>query len=179
MLGLFVGIERTVKNLKGVTLCEVSLMGKSMKVDFDENVLTEEEIFSAVKSLGYGVYNEGEEPVTKEKSRDRNLFVRFIISLCLLVPLMYVSMGHMFGAPLPFFLDPQEGYSNWFALYQAVLSAVIIGVNYAFFKNGVVAIFKKVPNMDTLVALGSGVSFIYSVVLTAFIFLIWMQCTTL
>lgn len=165
------GIERTVKNLKGVSLCEVSLMGKSMKVDFDESVLQEEEIFSAVKSLGYGIYNEGEEPVTKEKSRDKNLFVRFIISLCLLVPLMYVSMGHMFGAPLPFFLDPHEGYSQWFALYQAVLSAVIIGVNYAFFKNGVVAIFKKVPNMDTLVALGSGVSFIYSVVLTVFIFL--------
>lgn len=165
------GIERTVKNLKGVTLCEVSLMGKSMKVEFDDAVLQEEEIFSAVKSLGYGIYNEGEEPVTKGKSRDKDLFVRFIISLCLLVPLMYVSMGHMFGAPLPFFLDPHQGNSRWFALYQAVLSAVIIGVNYAFFKNGVVAIFKKVPNMDTLVALGSGVSFIYSVVLTVFIFL--------
>lgn len=165
------GIERAVKNLIGVALCEVSLMGKSMKVDFDDAVLSEEKIFATVKSLGYGIYNEGEEPVTKEKSQDKKLFVRFIISVCLLVPLMYVSMGHMLGAPVPFFLNPHEGNSCWFALYQAVLSAAIIGVNYAFFKNGVVAVFKKVPNMDTLVALGSGVSFIYSVVLTVFIFL--------
>lgn len=165
------GIERAVKNLNGITLCEVSLMGKSMKVDFDDAVLPEENIFSTVKSLGYGIYNEGEEPQIKEKSQDRKLFIRFIISVCLLVPLMYVSMGHMWGAPIPFFIDPHEGNSRWFALYQAVLSAAIIGVNYAFFKNGVVAVFKKVPNMDTLVALGSGVSFIYSVVLTVFIFL--------
>lgn len=165
------GIERAVKNLNGVTLCEVSLMGKSMKVDFDDAVLSEENIFSTVKSHGYGIYSEGEEPQIKEKSQDKKLFIRFIISVCLLVPLMYVSMGHMWGAPIPFFIDPHEGNSRWFALYQAVLSAAIIGVNYAFFKNGVVAVFKKVPNMDTLVALGSGVSFIYSVVLTVFIFL--------
>lgn len=165
------GIERTVGNLKGVNLCEVSLMGKSMKLDFDESVLSESEVFSAVKSLGYGIYNEGEEPTVKEKSTDKNLFIRFIISLCILVPLMYVSMGHMFGAPIPFFIDPAHGNAQWFALYQTILSAAIIGVNYAFFKNGVVAVFKKVPNMDTLVALGSGVSFIYSVVLTVFIFI--------
>lgn len=165
------GIERAVKNLNGITLCEVCLMGKSMKVDFDDAVLSEEDIFSTVKSLGYGIYNEGEEPQIKEKSQDKKLFIRFIISVCLLVPLMYVSMGHMWGAPIPFFINPDGGNSRWFALYQAVLSAAIIGVNYAFFKNGVVAVFKKVPNMDTLVALGSGVSFIYSVVLTVFIFL--------
>lgn len=165
------GIERSVKNLNGVTLCEVSLMGKSMKVDFDDAVLTEENIFSTVKALGYGIYNEGGEHQTKEKSQDKKLFIRFIISVCLLVPLMYVSMGHMWGAPVPFFIDPHNGNSSWFALYQAVLSAVIIGVNYAFFKNGVVAVFKKVPNMDTLVALGSGVSFLYSLVLTVLIFL--------
>lgn len=165
------GIERSVKNLNGVAFCEVSLMGKSMKVDFDDAVLSEEDIFSTVKSLGYGIYNEGEEPQTKEKSQDKKLFIRFIVSVCFLVPLMYVSMGHMWGAPIPFFIDPADGNSQWFALYQAVLAAVIIGVNYAFFKNGTVAIFKKVPNMDTLVALGSGVSFVYSVVLTVFIFL--------
>lgn len=146
-------------------------MGKSMKVDFDDGALTEEDIFSAVKALGYGIYNEGDEPAPREKSRDKQLFIRFIISLCILVPLMYVSMGHMFGAPVPYFIDPDQGNARWFALYQAILSAAIIGVNYAFFKNGIIAVFKKVPNMDTLVALGSGVSFIYSVVLTVFIFL--------
>ncbi len=164
------GIERVLSKIKGITYCEVSLMAKSMSVEFDETLVSEQTIFDAVKSLGYGIFNEGEKPIAEEKSKDRQLFIRFIISVCLLVPLMYVSMGHMFGAPVPPFLNPHEGNSRWFALYQAILAAVIIGVNYSFFRNGVIAVFKRVPNMDTLVALGSGVSFIYSIVLTGFIF---------
>lgn len=164
------GIERTVGKLDGVTVCEVSLMAKSMRVEFDESKISEDKIFASVKSLGYGIFNEGEQPQQKSGAQDKKLFIRFLISVCILVPLMYVSMGHMINAPIPFFIDPHKGNGQWFALYQLILSAVIIGVNYAFFKNGAVAIFKKVPNMDTLVALGSGVSFIYSTVLTVLIF---------
>ena len=164
------GIERAVGRLDGVVNCEVSLMSKSMKAEFDENVIGEDKIFSTVKSLGYGIYNDGEVPQVKTVTHDKKLFIRFIISVCLLVPLMYISMGHMFGAPVPPFLNPEKGNEKWFALYQLILSAVIIGVNYEFFKNGTVAVFKRVPNMDTLVALGSGVSFIYSFVLTVLIF---------
>lgn len=168
------GIERAVGKLEGVALCEVSLMGKSMKVDFDENVLTETKIFETVKALGYGVFNENQSQQSdkKEKSRDKMLFINFIVSVCVLAPLMYVSMGHMLGAPVPWFINPEvDGCARWFALYQAIFSAVIIGINYRYFKNGVVAVFKKVPNMDTLVALGSGVSFIYSLLLTILIFM--------
>ncbi len=165
------GIERAVSKLDGVNRCEVSLMGKTMKVEFDESVSSEEEVVATVKSLGYGIYEEGSTPQIKTKNNDGQLFIRFIISIVLLVPLMYVSMGHMWGAPIPDFLNPHHGNSQWFALYQAILSAAIIGVNYSFFKNGAVAAFKRVPNMDTLVALGSGVSFIYSLVLTVFIFI--------
>ncbi len=168
------GIERAVGKLEGVALCEVSLMGKSMKVDFDENLLTETKIFETVKALGYGVFNENQSQQSdkKEKSRDKMLFINFIVSVCVLAPLMYVSMGHMLGAPVPWFINPEvDGCARWFALYQAILSAVIIGINYRYFKDGVVAVFKKVPNMDTLVALGSGVSFIYSLVLTILIFM--------
>lgn len=164
------GIERAVSRLEGVSLCEVSLMSKSMKTEFDEAVISEERIFSVVRDLGYGIYNEGDAPERKTLSHDRNLFIRFIISICLLVPLLYVSMGHMIKAPVPFFLDPAKGNGQWFSLYQGILAAAIIGVNYAFFKNGAVAVIKRVPNMDTLVALGSGVSFIYSVVLTVLVF---------
>lgn len=160
------GIERAVKKLNGISSCEVSLMGKSMKVDFDAEVVGEEEIFSTVKSLGYGIFNEGQVPEAKKANTNNKLFIRFIISLCVLIPLMYFSMGHMFGAPVPLFLTPQ-----WLALLQCVLAAAIIGVNYAYFKNGAVAVIKKVPNMDTLVSLGSGVSFIYSLVLTILIFI--------
>lgn len=156
--------------LDGVSSCEVSLMAKSMKVDFDESVVSEEKIFSVVKELGYGIYNEGEQPEGKAQNRDNKLFIRFIISVCLLAPLLYVSMGHMIKAPVPFFLNPHKGYGQWFALYQCILAAAVIAVNFSFFKNGIVAVFKRVPNMDTLVALGSGASFIYSLVLTVLIF---------
>ena len=165
------GIEKAVSKLDGILSCEVSLMGKSMKVEFDETVLTETAIFSTVKSLGYGIFNEGEKSAEKEKPQDRQLLIRLIISVCVLIPLLYVSMGHMIKLPLPFFLDPHMGYEQWFAFYQCILTAVVIGVNYKFFTKGVAAIFKKVPNMDTLVALGAGVSFIYSFVLTVMIFI--------
>lgn len=164
------GIERAMGRLDGVSSCEVSLMAKSMKVDFDESVVSEEKIFSVVKELGYGIYNEGEQPEGKAQNRDNKLFIRLIISVCLLAPLLYVSMGHMIKAPVPFFLNPHKGYGQWFALYQCILAAAVIAVNFSFFKNGIVAVFKRVPNMDTLVALGSGASFIYSLVLTVLIF---------
>lgn len=165
------GIERAVGKLNGVQKVEVSLMGKSMRVEFDEATVDEDAIFDCVISLGYGIYQDGEAPVEQEKNTDKQLFVRFIISVCILVPLLYVSMGHMVHFPLPFFLDPEKGYGQWFALYQAILSAVVIGVNYKFFSKGFMALIKRVPNMDTLVSLGSGVSFLYSLVLTVLIFI--------
>lgn len=165
------GIERSVNRLEGVNSAEVSLVGKSMRVDFDENKLSEESIFSCVEALGYGIYEEGEAPQAKAQSEDKKLFVRFIISVCILVPLLYVSMGHMLGAPLPFFLSPAKGYAAWFALFQLVLTTAVIVVNYKFFTRGFMALIKRVPNMDTLVALGAGVSYIYSLVLTVLIFI--------
>lgn len=165
------GIERAVGKLDGVTSCEVSLMGKSMRVDFDESKTDDQNIIECVEALGYGAYEEGEAPVEKDKKDDKRLFIRFIVSVCILVPLMYVSMGHMIGVPLPYFLDPAKGYAQWFALYQAVLSAAALAINYKFFTKGFAALIKRVPNMDTLVALGSGVSFVYSTVLTVLIFI--------
>lgn len=165
------GIEHTLARLKGVNLVEVSLMGKSMKIDFDEGVISEEQIFAAVRELGYGVYREGEAPAPKKARPDRALFIRFIISVALLVPLMYVSMGHMFGAPLPPSLDPSVADNDrWFAIYQLVFAAAVIAVNYSYFSKGFMAAVRRVPNMDTLVALGSGVSFAYSLAITVLIF---------
>lgn len=164
------GIERAVSNLDGVEKCEVSLMGKSMSVAYDDTKLSDDDIYACVESLGYGIYEEGEAPKEKEKNEDKKLFIRFIVSVCILVPLLYVSMGHMVHFPIPFFIDPSKGYGPYFALYQAVLTTAVIGVNYKFFSKGFMALIKRVPNMDTLVALGSGVSYIYSVVLTILIF---------
>lgn len=157
------GIEKSVAKLDGVNAVEVSLMGKSMRVDFDGAALTEESIFTCVEGLGYGVYNEGEAPAEKQKNGDRRLLIRFIISLCLLAPIMFLSMGLMH------IVDLGENV-KWSALAQAVLSAAVMGINYLYFTRGFKALIKKVPNMDTLVSLGAGVSFIYSLVLTVLLF---------
>ncbi|MCD8307908.1 MAG: heavy metal translocating P-type ATPase [Clostridia bacterium] len=165
------GIERTVSKLDGVTSCEVSLIGKSMKVVYDPAVLAEQDIMDAVTGLGYGIYFEGEAPKTRKSRRDIQLLIRFIVSVVFLVPLMTFSMCYMFGGPVPKGIDPNEGNGQWFCLVTLILSAVVIGINYEYFTRGIKAVFKKVPNMDTLVCLGSGVSFIYSLVLTILIFI--------
>ncbi len=149
------GIERTVKKLKNVTYCSVSLMGECMDVEFDEKNLDEREIENAVVRLGYGISEYGKQ--TEKKREILTLFVRFILSLVLLLPVMYLSMGHMVGLPAP------TGWLNHG--FQLGLTAVILLINYKFFVSGVRAAFKLVPNMDTLVSLGAGVSFVYSVVI--------------
>ena len=149
------GIERTVKKLDGVQNCAVSLMGESMEVEFDDKKLTDGRIKRAVTALGYGAYDFGQVPVKKKKRL--TLGVRFILSLILLLPEMYLAMGHMWGVPVP------HGWWNYG--FQTGLTLVILLINYQFFVSGVRALFKLVPNMDTLVTMGAAVSFVYSLVM--------------
>lgn len=191
------GIQKTVNKMKGVSKAEVSLMGESMLVEYDESILSADEIAEAVRGLGYGASLQGEEAsplgaacpsgscgiaategrseTGERKAADgrrgessfareaKKLKKRFFISLGFLIPLMYFTMAHMFGAPLPFFWDPHESAEN-FALMQLLLTTPVLFVNFAFFASGSKALFKRVPNMDTLVSLGSAVSYFYSVV---------------
>ncbi len=150
------GIERTVKKLKGVTSCSVSLMGESMDVTFDESAQTDAGIKKAVTSLGYGAYDYGKVPEKKKKRL--TLGVRFVISLILLLPEMYFAMGHMISENIV-----PHGWANYGV--QIVLTLAILCVNYQFFVSGVRAAIKRVPNMDTLVTLGAAVSFVYSLVM--------------
>ena len=152
------GIERTVKKLDGVTFCAVSLMGESMEVEFDEEKLSAEQIKSAVVSLGYGAYDYGKAPQKKE--RGLTLPLRFFLSLALLIPEMYLAMGHMIS-------DAIIPHGWWNYAFQIVLTLAILCINYKFFISGVKAAIKLVPNMDTLVTLGAAVSFVYSVVAAA------------
>ncbi len=145
------GIERTVKKLQGVSFCAVSLMGECMEVEFDESVLSEGEILSAVVSLGYGAYPYGGAPEKREKL---TLLRRFLLSIVLLVPEMYLSMGGMVGLPVP------NGWWNWG--FQLGLTTLVLAVNYKFFVSGVRAACKLVPNMDTLITVGSLASYFYS-----------------
>ncbi len=144
------GIERTVRKLGGVVSCNVSLMGESMEAEFEEGA--EARIVAAVRELGYGIYDYGKVP---EKRKRFTLLVRFFLSLILLIPEMYLAMGHMVGLPAP------EGWLNHGL--QMGITLVILAVNYEFFVSGVRAVVKRVPNMDTLITLGASVSYIYSV----------------
>ena len=149
------GIERTVGKLDGVRSCAVSLMGESMEVEFDEQKLSDARIRRAVTALGYGAYDFGQVPVKSKKTL--TLGLRFILSLILLLPEMYLAMGHMWGAPVP------HGWLNYG--FQIGLTLCTLLINYAFFVGGVRALVRLVPNMDTLVTMGAAVSFLYSLVM--------------
>ncbi len=134
----------------------VNLLAGTMEADFDCPV---EDIINAVKKEGYGC------EVFKLKKSDnseeiKSMKVRVIVSLVMLVPLMYLSMAHMLGYKLPGILA--EHIPN--AIGQLIFLVPIIAVNYKFFTNGFKALFKLNPNMDSLVAIGSGASLIYSLI---------------
>lgn len=156
------GIEKTVRKIEGVQSISVSLMGECMSVEYDEQTISSDRIVCAVEALGYGIAPYQERALTSRPQKDV-LKLRFIISLCILFPLMYCSMGGMLGVPLP----PLA----WNYSIQAILSLTIIVINFRFFLSGTRALIKGVPNMDTLVSLGAAASWGYSAVLTAFHFI--------
>ena len=153
------GIEKNVSRVEGVSEVTVSLLDKSMTVTFSEPA-TEEAVLSAVTSLGYTVFSYGEEG---QKSKESKVLLRrFLLSLIFLLPLLWFSMGGMIGLP-----QPPKTVSY---VVQWVLSLTVIVINRRFFSSGARALVKRVPNMDTLVALASTVAFLYSVAMTVLTF---------
>ena len=161
-------VEKTVSSLEGVEICSVNLLTNSMEV---EGSATDSEIISAVVKAGYGATLHGSKTQKNSEQSAKNrvsneiraLRNRFLISLFFLLLLMYVSMGHtMLDFPLPSFLTDNHLY---IAVLQMILCIIVILINRTFFTSGIKSALNLAPNMDTLVALGAGVSFIYSVVL--------------
>lgn len=148
-------VERAVSKIDGVSSCSVNLISGVLKVEMESDLT--EVILNAVKIEGYGI-KEGVERVVKSK-REKSLKTRLLVSIPLVVILMYIAMGHMVGLPLPKFLAKPFA----FALSQAIITVVVAVVNYAYFTVGFKNLFKLKPNMDSLVALGSTVSFLYGV----------------
>ena len=159
-------VEKAVSGVLGVTACAVSLLTNSMGV---EGTASSADIIRAVEEAGYGASLKGENAAASAAGQEDaladhetpKLRRRLIASICLLLPLMYVSMGHMmWGWPLPSFLD---GNHVAMGLVQLLLSAIIMVINQKFFISGFRSLWHRAPNMDTLVALGSSVSFLWSV----------------
>ena len=159
-------VEKAVRAVPGVESCAVSLLTNSMGV---EGTASPEEIVAAVEAAGYGAEiknTKGEKTARpKEDLKDTETPVmkkRLIASLIFLLPLLYVSMGHMlWNWPLPGFLN---GNHVAMGLYQMLLSGLVLVINQKFFINGFKGLLHRAPNMDTLVALGAAASFGYSVV---------------
>ena len=157
------GIERTVARAEGVERVEVSLMGESMLVEYDENKISTQEIIDTVINLGYGATLYEENALKERAPQPDRLKKRFFISLCLLLPLMFFSMGGMVGLHS---LDERISVTA-----QMLLSIAVIVINFKFFTSGTKALIKRVPNMDTLVSMGAAVSFLYSLVYTVLLYL--------
>ena len=154
-------VEKAVSSLEGVDVCSVNLLTNSMTV---EGQLDDETIISAVVAAGYGAKLKGANNDKKvnnsQNIEEKSILHRLIASLVLLLPLMYLSMGHvMWGAPLPAFLADNP---IAVAILQMLISGLVLVINQRFFISGFKAIINLSPNMDTLVSLGSGVSFAYS-----------------
>lgn len=159
-------IEKSVGKLNGIKSVNVNLLQNSMTVVYDENVLSSAEIIEAVKSGGYGAEECGAKTKAAEEStvekEEASVKKRLIISAVFLVVLMYISMGHMFGAP---FLGVFDDINNSvaFAFTQFLLSIPIIVLNRKYFINGFKALIHLTPNMDSLIAIGSAASEIYGI----------------
>jgi len=157
-------VEKAVNGVKGVSSCSVNLLTNSMNV---EGTAAPSDIISAVTAAGYGASLKGAEQKNSANKADELsdketpvLKKRLFASLGFLLILMYVSMGYaMLGLPLPAFFSENAAARG---LLQLLLAAIVMVINQKFFINGFKGILHGAPNMDTLVALGSGASFVYS-----------------
>ena len=168
-------VTRCVQKLEGVEDVNVSLLANQMTVSYDEEKVHPEEIIAAVQKIGYGAalpqQTEAKESgfrsewqARKDRAEEsrKSMKHRLVTSVILLIPLMYVAMGPMINLPVPSFLTGTENVLIS-ALTQLLLTIPILFINRHFFQNGFKSLFHRAPNMDSLVAIGSGASLVYGI----------------
>ena len=175
-------VQRAVEKLEGAAEVQVNLLTNSMSVNYDEAILGTDKIIEAVEKAGYGASlaeglknsssnknsAEGKSSGTRSFQNDAAKFERdkikkrLILSLVFMIPLFYVSMGHMASLPIPHFLHGIEN-ALIFSFTQFLLALPVLIINKKFFTGGFKAFLNKAPNMDSLVAVGSGAALIYGI----------------
>ena len=167
-------VEKCVSKLEGVKEVSVNLLTNSMQVEFNDAVIQEQGIIDAVVHAGYGASVQGKKETFSGKQKTRKegtdpvkehleyMKKRIIWSFIFLIPLMYVSMGHMIGLPLPGFLHGTVNAVG-FAMTQFLLCIPVIYINRAYYTKGFSTLFHGAPNMDTLIAVGSTASLVYGI----------------
>lgn len=162
-------VEKAVSKLAGVNQAAVNLLTNSMEVNYDETQLTSENIIKAVEDAGYGASvknskkTNAKSNATGVEDEVKSAKLRLIWSVVFLIPLFYISMGHMMGLPLPEFMHGTQNAST-FAFTQFLFTVPIVFINFHYFKNGFKNIVKLSPNMDSLIALGSTAAVVYGIV---------------
>ena len=162
-------VEKSVCKLQGIENVNVNLLQNSMTVEYDDNLCSDDKIINAVIEGGYGASvkgqksnsqnSEGVKPIEEEM---KNMKKRLQLSFLFLIPLFYISMGHMMGFPLPSILTDHENIMV-FALTQLFLTLPIMYINRKYFEVGYKTLFMRAPNMDSLIALGSTAAAVYSI----------------
>ena len=169
-------IERFLGKQEAIEYVAVNLSTNKMLVKYNEDSISNEEIIALVEKLGYGCMDkatadalaakEGKAARIKEELEIKKQFREAIIAICFAVPLLYVSMLHMMGAPLPHFMDMHHS-PIVYALVQLILTLPILICGRNFYINGFPSLFKLHPNMDSLVAVGTSAAFLFSLYVTA------------
>ena len=168
-------VDKAVRKLEGVSEVNVNLLGGSMTVDWDGS-LTPDNIISAVTQAGYGVSLSSSggnstqaNPAANAMEEDlKNMKKRLIASFCFLIPLFYLSMGHMMGWPIPAFFHGTENAMTY-ALTLFLLTVPIMVINQKYYRVGFKTLWHRSPNMDSLIAIGSAAAVIYGIIALYFI----------
>lgn len=167
-------VAKSVQKLDGVSDVDVSLLANTMVVKYDDLKTDSQKIAEAVSKAGYGAFlfehhggrndfrREWQRRKEEEVLNQKKLKQRLILSIIFLIPLLYISMGHMLLLPVPLFLSGKEN-SLLFAFTQFLLTIPVVVINGHFFVSGIKAFFNKMPNMDSLVAIGAGASLLYGI----------------
>ena len=153
-------VEKAVSHLDGVIKANVNLPLEKLAINYDPSLVTEEAIKRQIEKAGYYVKEVKEK--AKKKTPKESLKRRFLLSLIFVIPLLYVSMGHMIGLPLPNFINP-NAYPFRFALLQALLTFPVLIIGHDFYVVGYKSLFRGSPNMDSLIAIGTTSAFLYGI----------------
>ncbi len=161
-------VQKAVEKVDGVISVNVNLLSNNMEVSWDENITNEELIIEAVKKDGYDASIAKPKQAIVKKSVDINL-VKLIVSFAFMLLLMYVSMGHMFKAPLPWFIDPTPNSNGelpnafFFCLTELILTIPTVAIYFSIFIDGFKKIIKLKPNMNSLISVGATAALVYGI----------------
>lgn len=173
------GIERYLSRQEAIEYVSVNLTTEKMLVKYDESAISSADIIALVQKMMYGCEEymsaDAAAALARKKEKEKALaelkaqMRRAIVAMCFAVPLLYVSMGHMLGAPLPGFMSMHSS-PGVYALVQLVLTVPILWCGRSFYTNGFPALFRLHPSMDSLVAVGTTAAFLFSIYVTVRVF---------